>query len=146
MYEITNHPILDIPQTEEVEFLFEGKKVRGRKGYTVAKAEVFTGHVRGEHCEIVAEVYAAEEIEYASADEHENRICQNQHTYHHEDAEYQRPNKQGFFAKHLRFLPEAEEEREHAERLQNVVDTGSDDVNHCVVKEVRKYVHLRHVG
>ena len=38
MYEITNHPILDIPQTEEVEFLFEGKKVRGRKGYTIAKA------------------------------------------------------------------------------------------------------------
>ena len=38
MYEITNHPILDISQTEEVEFLFEGKKVRGRKGYTIAKA------------------------------------------------------------------------------------------------------------
>ena len=38
MYSITNHPILDIPQTEEVEFLFDGKKVRGRKGYTIAKA------------------------------------------------------------------------------------------------------------
>ncbi len=38
MYSIQNHPILDIPQSEEVEFLFEGKPVKGRKGYTIAKA------------------------------------------------------------------------------------------------------------
>ena len=38
MYRITNHPILDIPDAEVVEFLFEGKKVQGRKGYTIAKA------------------------------------------------------------------------------------------------------------
>ena len=38
MYTIENHPILDIPQSEEVEFLFEGKPVKGRKGYTIAKA------------------------------------------------------------------------------------------------------------
>ncbi len=38
MYRITNHPILDIPDAEVVEFLFEGNKVQGRKGYTIAKA------------------------------------------------------------------------------------------------------------
>ena len=38
MYRITSHPILDIPETEMVEFLFEGQKVQGRKGYTIAKA------------------------------------------------------------------------------------------------------------
>lgn len=38
MYQITKHPILDIPQTEVVEFMFEGHKVLGRKGYTIAKA------------------------------------------------------------------------------------------------------------
>ena len=38
MYKIAQHPILDIPQREEVEFLFEGKPVKGRKGYTIAKA------------------------------------------------------------------------------------------------------------
>ncbi len=38
MYRISQHPILDIPDAEVVEFLFEGQKVGGRKGYTVAKA------------------------------------------------------------------------------------------------------------
>ncbi|OQA87937.1 MAG: putative glutamate synthase (NADPH) small subunit [Bacteroidetes bacterium ADurb.Bin234] len=38
MYEIKNHPILDIPESEIVEFLFEGKKVCGKKGYTIAAA------------------------------------------------------------------------------------------------------------
>ncbi|MDD3280129.1 MAG: 2Fe-2S iron-sulfur cluster-binding protein, partial [Bacteroidales bacterium] len=38
MYEIKNHPILDIPESEIVEFLFEGKKVKGKKGYTIAAA------------------------------------------------------------------------------------------------------------
>ncbi len=38
MYKIEKHPILDIPAGEEVSFLFEGKPVVGRKGYTIAKA------------------------------------------------------------------------------------------------------------
>ena len=38
MYKIERHPILDIPQREKVEFLFEGKPVCGYKGYTIAKA------------------------------------------------------------------------------------------------------------
>ena len=38
MYKIEKHPILDIPQSDIVEFLFEGKPVQGRKGYTIAKA------------------------------------------------------------------------------------------------------------
>ena len=38
MNRITTHPILDIPQSEVVEFLFEGHKVQGLKGYTIAKA------------------------------------------------------------------------------------------------------------
>ena len=38
MYKIEKHPILDIPEGEEVEFLFEGKMVKGYKGYTIAKA------------------------------------------------------------------------------------------------------------
>ncbi len=38
MYAIEKHPILDIPQCEEATFLFEGKTIRARKGYTVAKA------------------------------------------------------------------------------------------------------------
>ena len=38
MYKIETHPILDIPQSEIVEFSYEGKKVQGRKGYTIAAA------------------------------------------------------------------------------------------------------------
>ena len=38
MYRIENHPILDIPQSEMVEFMYEGHKVLGRKGYTIAAA------------------------------------------------------------------------------------------------------------
>ncbi|MDD4395537.1 MAG: FAD-dependent oxidoreductase, partial [Bacteroidales bacterium] len=38
MYKINQHPILDIPQTEEVVFEFNGKKVVGQKGYTIAAA------------------------------------------------------------------------------------------------------------
>ncbi len=38
MFTIQKHPILDIPEREVVEFLFEGKPVQGRKGYTIAKA------------------------------------------------------------------------------------------------------------
>ena len=38
MYRIEKHPILDIPQSEIVEFIYEGQKVQGRKGYTIAAA------------------------------------------------------------------------------------------------------------
>ena len=38
MYKIEQHPILDIPEREVVEFMYEGQKVQGRKGYTIAKA------------------------------------------------------------------------------------------------------------
>jgi len=32
MYKIEHHPILDIPQSEIVEFIYDGQKVQGRKG------------------------------------------------------------------------------------------------------------------
>ena len=38
MYKIEHHPILDIPQSEMVEFNYDGRKVQGRKGYTIAAA------------------------------------------------------------------------------------------------------------
>ena len=38
MFRIEKHPILDIPEREKVEFLFEGNTVTGYKGYTIAKA------------------------------------------------------------------------------------------------------------
>ena len=38
MYSIEKHPILDISQSEEVEFLYNGQKIKGHKGYTIAAA------------------------------------------------------------------------------------------------------------
>ncbi|HNY05712.1 MAG TPA: FAD-dependent oxidoreductase [Candidatus Egerieousia sp.] len=38
MYKITSHPILDLPKGESVEFLFEGHKIKGIKGHTIAAA------------------------------------------------------------------------------------------------------------
>lgn len=38
MYKIENHPILTIPQEDIVEFLFEGKLVKGQRGHTIAAA------------------------------------------------------------------------------------------------------------
>ena len=38
MYKITKHPILDIPEEELVEFEYEGRKVKGQKGQTIAAA------------------------------------------------------------------------------------------------------------
>ncbi len=38
MYKITEHPILDIPQNEKIEFLYEGKLIEGEKGFTIAAA------------------------------------------------------------------------------------------------------------
>ena len=38
MYKIENHPIIDLPKEEYVEFKFEGRTVRGQKGKTIAAA------------------------------------------------------------------------------------------------------------
>ena len=38
MYKIEKHPILDIPQEDLVEFLYEGKPVKGQRGKTIAAA------------------------------------------------------------------------------------------------------------
>ena len=38
MNRIEQHPILDIPQSEEVVFEYNGHEVKGRKGYTIAAA------------------------------------------------------------------------------------------------------------
>ncbi|MBQ7575963.1 MAG: FAD-dependent oxidoreductase [Bacteroidales bacterium] len=38
MYKITTHPILEVPQENLVEFEFEGRKVKGQKGQTIAAA------------------------------------------------------------------------------------------------------------
>lgn len=38
MYKIKEHPILDIPASDEVEFVFDGKKIVGQRGYTIAAA------------------------------------------------------------------------------------------------------------
>ena len=38
MYKITEHPILPIPTEDRVEFSFEGKKVIGERGFTIAAA------------------------------------------------------------------------------------------------------------
>ncbi|MBR3122959.1 MAG: FAD-dependent oxidoreductase, partial [Prevotella sp.] len=38
MYKIENHPILDIPQADLVEFQYEGQIVRGQRGKTIAAA------------------------------------------------------------------------------------------------------------
>ncbi|HBZ66117.1 MAG TPA: ferredoxin [Bacteroidales bacterium] len=38
MHRISHHPILDIPHVEEVEFSFNGQKIHGQKGFTIAAA------------------------------------------------------------------------------------------------------------
>ena len=38
MYKISSHPILDIPEENLVEFEYEGRKVKGQKGQTIAAA------------------------------------------------------------------------------------------------------------
>ena len=38
MFKITQHPILDIPKPDLVEFLFDGQKIAGQRGYTIAAA------------------------------------------------------------------------------------------------------------
>ena len=38
MLKINTHPILDVPKPEKVQFTFQGKKVEGEKGFTIAAA------------------------------------------------------------------------------------------------------------
>lgn len=38
MHKIETHPILEVPKAEKVSFLFEGKKITGEKGFTIAAA------------------------------------------------------------------------------------------------------------
>ena len=38
MYEIKNHPILEVKEAEIVTFLYQGKKIEGQKGFTIAAA------------------------------------------------------------------------------------------------------------
>ncbi len=38
MYKITQHPIVEIPKEDKVEFLFEGKTLSGQRGFTIAAA------------------------------------------------------------------------------------------------------------
>ncbi|HNV52888.1 MAG TPA: FAD-dependent oxidoreductase, partial [Tenuifilaceae bacterium] len=38
MHKIDKHPILEVPKVEDVTFLFEGKQVKGEKGFTIAAA------------------------------------------------------------------------------------------------------------
>jgi glycine/D-amino acid oxidase-like deaminating enzyme/thioredoxin reductase/Fe-S-cluster-containing hydrogenase component 2/ferredoxin len=38
MRKIISHPILEVPVRQDLEFVFEGKKVKGQKGFTIASA------------------------------------------------------------------------------------------------------------
>ncbi|MEZ5198589.1 MAG: 2Fe-2S iron-sulfur cluster-binding protein [Bacteroidales bacterium] len=38
MYKIKDHPILEVPQTEEVCFVFKGQQIKAEKGFTIAAA------------------------------------------------------------------------------------------------------------
>ncbi|HBY02597.1 MAG TPA: ferredoxin [Rikenellaceae bacterium] len=49
MYRITEHPILTIPAEDSVEFLFEGEKVSGQRGFTIAAALHQAGKVVHKH-------------------------------------------------------------------------------------------------
>ena len=49
MYRITEHPILPIPAEDSVEFLFEGEKVYGQRGFTIAAALHQAGKVVHKH-------------------------------------------------------------------------------------------------
>ncbi len=49
MYKITEHPILPIPVEDRVEFTFEGQKVVGQRGFTIAAALHQAGLVVHKH-------------------------------------------------------------------------------------------------
>lgn len=49
MFKITEHPILPIPEEDRVEFTFEGQKVTGQRGFTIAAALHQAGLVVHKH-------------------------------------------------------------------------------------------------
>ena len=49
MYRITEHPILPIPAEDRVEFIFEGQKINGQRGFTIAAALHQAGKVVHKH-------------------------------------------------------------------------------------------------
>jgi glycine/D-amino acid oxidase-like deaminating enzyme/Fe-S-cluster-containing hydrogenase component 2 len=49
MYKISEHPILPIPADDSTEFLFEGKAVKGQRGFTIAAALHQSGLVVHKH-------------------------------------------------------------------------------------------------
>ncbi len=49
MYKITEHPILPIPAEDKTEFIFEGQKVTGQRGFTIAAALHQAGYVVHKH-------------------------------------------------------------------------------------------------
>ena len=44
MFKITTHPILEIPESQQSGFLFEGQQVTGDMGFTIAAALHQAGH------------------------------------------------------------------------------------------------------
>jgi len=38
MYKIEKHPILEVPETNKVKFIYNGKEIEGEKGFTIAAA------------------------------------------------------------------------------------------------------------
>lgn len=49
MYKISEHPVLPIPEDNPIEFLFDGKKVTGQKGNTIAAALHRAGYIVHNH-------------------------------------------------------------------------------------------------
>ncbi|MEF9986785.1 MAG: FAD-dependent oxidoreductase [Bacteroidales bacterium] len=49
MYKISEHPVLPIPEDNPIEFLFDGKKVIGQKGNTIAAALHRAGYIVHNH-------------------------------------------------------------------------------------------------
>lgn len=43
MSKINSHPILDVPKRDKVVFTFNGKKIEGEKGFTIAAALLQAG-------------------------------------------------------------------------------------------------------
>lgn len=49
MYKISSHPILNTPEESYIEFIFDGEKIKGIKGQSIAAALHQTGHVVHNH-------------------------------------------------------------------------------------------------
>ena len=49
MYKITKHPILEIQENQQSTFIFEGQKVTGDVGFTIAAALHQSGQIGRAH-------------------------------------------------------------------------------------------------